>query len=103
VKRQGDGNGGRNQELALGAAIEIDRMDGVLVASMSTDGIDGSTDAAGATATGSTLRRAADSGVDCALAKASNDAYSVFGALDDLIISGPTGTNVADIQVVLLS
>ena len=103
VQRQGDGNGGRNQELALGAAIEIDRMDGVLVASMSTDGIDGSTDAAGATATGSTLRRATDSGVDCAVAKASNDAYSVFGALDDLIISGPTGTNVADIQVVLLN
>lgn len=103
VRRQGDGHGGRNQELALGAAIEIDRMDGVLVASMSTDGIDGSTDAAGATATGSTLRRATDSGVDCAMAKASNDAYSVFGALDDLIISGPTGTNVADIQVVLLN
>jgi hydroxypyruvate reductase len=103
VRRQGDGNGGRNQELALGAALEIDRMDGVLVASMSTDGIDGSTDAAGATATGSTVRRATDSGVDCAEARAKNDAYSVFGALDDLIVSGPTGTNVADIQVMLLT
>ena len=64
----------------LGAALEIDRMDGVLVASMSTDGIDGSTDAAGATATGSTVRRAADHGLDCSEARADNDAYSVFGA-----------------------
>ena len=88
---------------ALGAALEIDNMDGVLIASMSTDGLDGTTDAAGATATGTTLRRATDSGVDCAEAHARNDAYSVFGALDDLIVSGPTGTNVADIQVLLLS
>ena len=103
VRRNGDGNGGRNQELALGAALEIDRMDGVLIASMSTDGVDGTTDAAGATATGTTLRRAIDSGVDCAEARARNDAYSVFGALDDLIVSGPTGTNVADIQILLLN
>jgi hydroxypyruvate reductase len=103
VRRNGNGNGGRNQELALGAALEIDRMDGVLIASMSTDGFDGATDAAGATATGSTVRRATDSGVDCAEARVRNDAYSVFDALDDLIVSGPTGTSVADIQIVLLS
>jgi hydroxypyruvate reductase len=103
VRRRGDGQGGRNQELALGAALKIDRMDGVLIASMGTDGFDGPTDAAGATVTGSTVPRAVEAGIDCEAALASNDPYSVFHALDDLIVSGPTETNVADIQIILLS
>jgi hydroxypyruvate reductase len=101
-RRQGDGRDDRNQQLALGAALEIDRLDGVLVASMSTDGIDGATDVAGATATGSTVRRAAECGVDWTDTRARGDASTVFGALDDQIVSGPTGTDVADIQIVLL-
>jgi hydroxypyruvate reductase len=95
--------GDRNQQLALAAALKIDRMDGVLVASMGTDGFDGSTDAAGATATGSTAERAREAGLDCEAALARGDAYSIFERLDDRIISGPTGTDVADIQVVLMA
>ncbi len=78
-------------------------MEGVLIASMGTDGFDGPTDAAGATVTGRTVRRAVEAGVDCEAALAANDAYSVFRALDDLIVSGPTETNVADIQIILLT
>jgi hydroxypyruvate reductase len=102
VRREGGGSGGPNQELALGAALEIDRMAGVVLASMGTDGFDGTTAAAGATVSGSTVRRAAEAGIDCARAQRDNDAHAVFDALDDLIVSGPTGTNVADIQIVLL-
>lgn len=98
----GAGRGGRNQELALGAALALDGVETVLVASMGTDGIDGPTDAAGAIATGSTARRVREAGLDGEAALAGNDAYTVFAALDDLIVSGPTGTNVADIQVVLI-
>jgi len=94
---------GRNQELVLGAATSLSSMDGVLIASMSTCGRDGTGDAAGATVTGSTARRAAELGFDCARALAQGDGYPVLEALDDLISSGPTGTAVGDVQIVLLS
>jgi len=102
VAVRGDGIGGRNQELALGAAIGLDGVPGVLLASMGTDGIDGPTDAAGAVVTGETRRRSRELGMDCESTLARNDAYSLLRSLDDLIVSGPTGTNVADIQVLLV-
>ena len=102
VTVRGDGHGGRNLELVLGAASGIDGLGSVLVASMGTDGIDGATNAAGALATGDTLRRARSAGLDWEQALERNDSYPFFEVLDDLIVSGPTGTNVADIQVLLL-
>jgi hydroxypyruvate reductase len=103
VEVRGNGLGGRNQEVALSAAIQLDGLESVLLASMGTDGLDGPTDAAGAVVTGSTAPRARDAGLDPVAALENNDTYPVLRALDDLIVSGPTGTNVADIQVMLLS
>jgi hydroxypyruvate reductase len=102
-RRESDGRTGRNHELALGAAIRIDGMEGALVASMSTCGLDDAGEAAGATATGSTVRRAAERGIDCAEALERGTAHAVFDALDDRIVSGPTGSPVGDIQIVLLA
>ncbi len=102
VTVRGPGLGGRNQELVLGAAIALEEVGGVVVASLGTDGIDGPTDAAGAMADGQTLRRARQLGLDPRTALAQNDSYRFFDALDDLIRTGPTGTNVADLQVVLV-
>ncbi len=103
VKVRGDGRGGRNQELALGAALELDGGEGILVASLGTDGIDGPTDAAGAIAAGDTFQRAWDLGLDPGQAFRDNDAYPFFQALDDLIVTGPTGTNVMDVAVVMVA
>ena len=101
VTVRGAGLGGRNQEVALGAARVLDGSDNVLVASIGTDGIDGPTDAAGAMATGNTLARARQLGLDAEKALADNDTYPFFRTLEDLIVTGPTGTNVMDIQIVL--
>jgi hydroxypyruvate reductase len=98
----GDGIGGRNQELALSAALELAGKNGVLLASMGSDGIDGPTNAAGAWVDGATVRRASSLGISAALALEDNDAYSLFAALDDLIIIGPTGTNVMDLVLLLV-
>jgi len=98
----GSGLGGRNQEFALGAAGALAGAEGVLVASMGTDGIDGPTDAAGALATGTTMTRASAAGLDAEAALRENDSYSFFRALDDLLITGPTGTNVMDLQLLLV-
>jgi glycerate-2-kinase len=98
----GMGMGGRNQEFALGAAIAIAEADGILVASMGTDGIDGPTDAAGALATGTTIARAREAGLDPDEALRDNDSYTFFRGLGDLLITGPTGTNVMDLQVLLV-
>lgn len=97
----GDGRGGRNQEVALGAARVLDGTAGVLLASVGTDGVDGPTDAAGALATGSTIQRAGQAGLDPEAALTNNDAYPFFRTLGDLIVTGPTGTNVMDLQVIL--
>ncbi len=96
----GSGSGGRNQELALGAALALAGSEGILLASAGTDGIDGPTDAAGAFADGATLRRARARGLDPEAALRNNDAYPFFEALGDLIVTGPTGTNVMDLQLV---
>jgi hydroxypyruvate reductase len=104
----GKGKGGRNQEVALGAAIALDELlsdperDQILIASAGTDGIDGPTDAAGALATGTTVRRAEVKGRDARTALANNDAYPFFESIDDLILTGPTGTNVMDLQLMIV-
>jgi hydroxypyruvate reductase len=102
VTVRGDGLGGRNQELALAAALEIEGLAGVVVASFATDGIDGPTDAAGAIATGETVQRARDKGLDPYEYLANNDSHTFFAALGDLITTGPTGTNVNDLAFLLV-
>lgn len=98
----GDGRGGRNQELALALAMEIEGVDGVLGVSLGTDGTDGPTDAAGAFADGGTAARGEAAGVDAREALRRNDAYPFLRAAGDLIVTGPTGTNVNDLVLVLV-
>jgi glycerate 2-kinase len=98
----GRGLGGRNQELALAAALAIDGLPNTLVAALGTDGTDGPTDAAGAIATGETVERARASGLEARAYLSDNDAYHFFQALDELIITGPTGTNVNDLLFILV-
>jgi hydroxypyruvate reductase len=101
VTVRGSGRGGRNQELALAAALALDGVPDVLVSAFGTDGSDGPTDAAGALATGDTLARARARGLDPLRHLAENDAYPFFAPLGDLIMTGPTGTNVSDLVFVL--
>ena len=98
---RGDGRGGRNQEFVLGALGELDGHDDLVLGSVGTDGIDGSTPAAGAIADSRTAERARAQGLDADAALRRNDAYSFFAALDDLVQWGPTGTNVGDVHVLL--
>ncbi|MGC9345465.1 MAG: glycerate kinase type-2 family protein [Candidatus Bathyarchaeales archaeon] len=98
----GKGLGGRNQEIALAAALKLSSMDGVVVASLSTDGVDGPTDAAGAIADGKTLTRATKIGLNPEGFLAENDSYNFFSRLSDLIFTGPTGTNVNDVSVIVV-
>lgn len=98
----GSGRGGRNQELALAAAIELEGVDGVLAASIGTDGTDGPTDAAGAFADGGTVARGHAAGLDARDALRRNDAYPFLRAAGDLIVTGPTGTHVNDVVLVLV-
>jgi len=97
VTVRGHGLGGRNQELALAAAPLIAGLDNVAVIGLGTDGTDGPTDAAGAISTGHTVGRAAQKGLSTTDYLANNDAYHFFQALGDLIITGPTNTNVNDL------
>jgi len=97
----GNGKGGRNQEIALSAAQKISGMDGVVIASLSTDGIDGPTDAAGALVDGKTITRAQEQKLNAKSFLAKNDSYSFFSKLNDLIFTGLTGTNVNDISVIV--
>lgn len=101
VTVRGEGRGGRNQELALAAALALADLGGVLVATLATDGTDGPTDAAGAFADGSTVGRGRSQGLEAERYLANNDSYTFFDALGDLIRTGPTGTNVNDLVVVL--
>jgi hydroxypyruvate reductase len=98
VTIRGIGKGGRNQEFVLAAAIALEGADGVTVLSAGTDGTDGPTDAAGAIADGQTLTRA----VDAAKYLANNDSYHYFEKVEGLIKTGPTGTNVMDVRVLLV-
>lgn len=103
VTVRGNGVGGRNQEFALAAAIDIAGIANVTIFSGGTDGTDGPTDAAGAIADGTTLSRARELGLDAGEYLANNDSYRFFEALGDLVKTGPTGTNVADVRLVLVS
>jgi len=98
VTLRGDGLGGRNQEFVLAAALEIAGLKNVVVLSAGTDGSDGPTDAAGAIADGDTLRRNPEGRryLD------HNDSYRYFQPLNDLVITGPTGTNVMDVRILLV-
>ena len=103
VTVRGSGTGGRNQELALAAAVGIAGVDGAVLAAIGTDGIDGPTDAAGALADSTTIGRARQLGLDPMDHLERNDARSFFAALGDLIVTGPTGTNVMDVQLGLVA
>lgn len=103
VTIRGKGKGGRNQEFVLAAALDIEGLEGVMVLSAGTDGTDGPTDAAGAVADGTTVARARKRGMDPARFLRENDSYPFFQALDDLVITGPTYTNVMDLRIVLVT
>ncbi len=98
----GAGLGGRNQELALAAALKLKGAGACVLASLSTDGVDGPTDAAGAIVDGDTLERAAQLGLDADKFLAENNSYRFFSKLGDLIFTGQTGTNVNDISVIVV-
>jgi glycerate 2-kinase len=97
----GKGVGGRNQELALSAALNLKESDECVFASFSTDGVDGPTDAAGAIVDGYTLVRAERLGLNPKNYLECNDSYNFFSKLGDLIHTGATGTNVNDISVIV--
>lgn len=100
VTLAGVGQGGRNQEMALGAVLELADLPNVALICLATDGGDGPTDAAGAVVTGATLERARILGIQPASYLAHNDSYAFFEALGDLLKPGPTQTNVNDLAFV---
>ncbi|HEX2187332.1 MAG TPA: MOFRL family protein [Longimicrobiaceae bacterium] len=102
VTVRGRGRGGRNQELALAAALEVEGEPGVVVASVGTDGRDGPTDAAGGMVDGGTVARGRAAGLEARDALERNDAHTFLRASGDLVVTGPTGTNVADLVLVLV-
>ena len=99
VTLRGEGKGGRNQEFVLAAAMDLAGIPGVVVFSAGTDGTDGPTDAAGAIADGETIGRKPDA----AKYLERNDSYHYFQSLGDLVITGPTNTNVADVRLLLVA
>jgi glycerate-2-kinase len=98
----GNGIGGRNQELALAAIPKIKGINGAVLAAMSTDGVDGPTDAAGAIIDGKSLERASKRGLVSEEYLAENDSYNFFLKMEDLIFTGQTGTNVNDVCVMVV-
>ena len=102
VTVRGDGRGGRNAEYALSLAMELDGVPGIHAIACDTDGIDGVEDNAGAVVSPSTLARAGAAGLSAPDYLANNDAYSFFAAIDDLIMTGPTRTNVNDFRAIVL-
>jgi hydroxypyruvate reductase len=103
VTIRGRGRGGRNQEFALAAALDIEGARNVVVLSAGTDGTDGPTDAAGAIADGQTSDRARAQGMNPRDYLEDNNAYPLFDRLGDLLRTGPTNTNVMDLRLVLVS
>jgi len=102
VTIRGKGLGGRNQEFVLAAAIDIDELENVVILSGGTDGTDGPTDAAGAIADGLTKNRALEKGMNAEQYLQENDSYHFFEPLGDLLITGPTHTNVMDLRLVMV-
>ncbi len=103
VHLTGNGKGGRNQELALSAALGIAGIDGAAVFSVGSDGTDGPTDAAGGFCDGSTKGQLAEKGIDIYDVLKRNDAYTALKQCGGLIVTGATGTNVNDVAVLLLA
>ena len=99
VTVKGSGRGGRNQELALSAAVRINGSEGVVVGSFATDGIEGQTDAAGAIVDGTTVKHGLKLRMDPGDYLKNNDSYNYLSRLNDLVVTGPTGTNVNDIMI----
>ena len=102
VTLRGNGKGGRNAEFLLAFALAIDGIDGICALAADTDGIDGSEDNAGAYADGTSAARMRAAGIDPRQALASNDAWTAFNAVGDLLVTGPTGTNVNDFRAILV-
>jgi hydroxypyruvate reductase len=96
------GYGGRNQELALAAALELAGSQGITVVSLATDGTDGPTDSAGGLADGGTVARGRGQGLDAADHLARHNAYPYLAATHDLLLTGPTQTNVNDLALVFV-
>jgi len=102
VTIQGNGKGGRNQELALSFAIAIDGWEKIAFISAGTDGTDGPTDAAGAIVDGLTCRKALQENLNPHTFLSNNDSNSFFEPLGDLLKTGPTRTNVMDIMCIVI-
>ncbi|PHP69147.1 glycerate kinase [Zhengella mangrovi] len=102
VTLRGKGKGGRNSEFLLAFAMAIEGVSGITALAADTDGIDGSEDNAGAFCDGGSMARLRDLGLDPQERLDDNDAWSVFDALDDLFVPGPTGTNVNDFRAILI-
>lgn len=102
VTVHGNGSGGRNQEFALAAAAEIDGVEGAVILSGGTDGTDGPTDAAGGVVDGTTLQRGRDKGLDAADFLSRNDSHTFLSAVGNLLVTGPTFTNVMDLCLMLI-
>ena len=101
VTVRGQGKGGRNQELALAAALALDGLPDVGLLALATDGTDGPTDAAGAIVDGQTAQIAREAGWDVEATLQNNNAYPLLDAIGALLRTGPTGTNVNDVTVLL--
>ncbi|PPQ38497.1 glycerate kinase type-2 family protein [Rhodopila globiformis] len=97
------GKGGRNTTFLLGLAIALDGAPGIWATAGDTDGIDGMDEIAGALMTPDTLRRARENGLDARACLAAHDSHGFFGAVGDLIVTGPTLTNVNDIRAIIVS
>jgi len=103
VNVKGNGKGGRNTELALAFALEVADTQGITLLSAGTDGTDGPTDAAGAIVTGETIQKARLLNLDPSAYLRNNDSYSFFSKTGELLVTAPTGTNVMDLQIMLIS
>jgi glycerate 2-kinase len=101
VQVKGKGLGGRNQELALSAACGIEGLENIVIVSTATDGTDGPTDAAGGLVDGETMMHLREKGIDVEEALSNNDSYHALEVVGDLLMTGPTGTNVSDLIVLL--
>jgi hydroxypyruvate reductase len=103
VTVRGQGRGGRNLEFLLGLAVAVNGAEGIWALAGDSDGIDGSEDNAGALVAPDSLKRARSAGLDPLARLADNDGYGFFQALDDLVITGPTLTNVNDLRAILIT
>ncbi|WP_072864400.1 glycerate kinase type-2 family protein [Marinitoga hydrogenitolerans] len=103
VMVKGNGIGGRNQELAYSFAIEIEGIENIVFASVGTDGTDGPTDAAGGIVDGDTIKKIKNKGLDPLIFLENNDTYNALEESESLLKTGPTGTNVNDIMILLIN